>query len=68
MAIVLPDGLLQNVSNSHIRFWIRSQAKVLGVVSLPQEAFVPYGTGIEFDVLIYKNFLTNIVIYVTIIV
>jgi len=25
-----------------------------------------YNLGIEFDVLIYKNFLTNIVIYVTI--
>jgi len=47
MAIVLPDGLLQNITNSHIRFWIRSQAKVLGVVSIPQEAFVPYGTGIK---------------------
>lgn len=47
MAIVLPDGLLQNVSNSHIRFWIRSQAKVLSIVSIPQEAFVPYGTGIK---------------------
>lgn len=47
MAIVLPDGVLQNVSNEYVRFWIRSQAKVLGVVSIPQEAFVPYGTGIK---------------------
>ncbi len=46
MAIVLPDGLLQNITNNHIRYWIRSQAKVLGVVSIPQEAFIPYGTGI----------------------
>jgi len=55
MAIVLPDGLLQNVSNSHIRFWIRSQAKVLGVVSIPQEAFVPYGTGIKTSLLILQK-------------
>lgn len=47
MAIVLPDGLLQNVSNAHIRSWIRSQARILGGVSIPQEAFVPYGTGIK---------------------
>ncbi len=33
IAIVLPDGLLQNISNSHIRFWIRSQTKILGVLS-----------------------------------
>jgi len=55
MAIVLPDGLLQNVSNSHIRFWIRSQAKVLGVVSIPPEAFVPYGTGIKTSLLLLQK-------------
>ncbi len=55
MAIVLPDGLLQNVSNSHIRFWIRSQAKVLGVVSIPQEAFIPYGTGIKTSLLLLQK-------------
>lgn len=55
MAIVLPDGLLQNISNSHIRFWIRSQAKVLAVVSIPQEAFVPYGTGIKTSVLLLQK-------------
>ncbi len=55
MAIVLPEGLLQNVSNSHIRFWIRSQAKVLGVVSIPQEAFVPYGTGIKTSLLLLQK-------------
>jgi type I restriction enzyme M protein len=51
----LPDGLLQNISNSHIRFWIRSQAKVWGVVSIPQEAFVPYGTGIKTSLLLLQK-------------
>lgn len=60
MAIVLPDGLLQNVSNSHIRFWIRSQAKVLGVVSIPQEAFVPYGTGIKTSLLLLQKLPADI--------
>jgi type I restriction enzyme M protein len=55
IAIVLPDGLLQNVSNSHIRFWIRSQTKILGVVSIPQEAFVPYGTGIKTSLLLLQK-------------
>lgn len=55
MAIVLPDGLLQNISNSHIRFWMCSQAKVLGVVSIPQEAFVPYGTGIKTSLLLLQK-------------
>jgi len=55
MAIVLPDGLLQNISNSHIRYWIRSQTKVLGVVSIPQEAFIPYGTGIKTSLLLLQK-------------
>ncbi len=55
MAIVLPDGVLQNVSNEYVRFWIRSQAKVLGVVSIPQEAFVPYGTGIKTSLLLLRK-------------
>jgi type I restriction enzyme M protein len=55
MAIVLPDGILQNISNNHIRFWIRSHAKVLGVVSIPQEAFVPYGTGIKTSLLLLQK-------------
>ena len=56
MAIVLPDGILQNISSSHIRYWIRSQAKVLGVVSIPQEAFIPYGTGIKTSLLLLQKF------------
>lgn len=55
MAIVLPDGLLQNISNSHIRLWMRSQAQVLGVVSIPQEAFIPYGTGIKTSLLLLQK-------------
>lgn len=55
MAIVLPDGLLQNISSNHIRFWIRSCAKVLGVVSIPQEAFIPYGTGIKTSLLLLQK-------------
>jgi type I restriction enzyme M protein len=55
MAIVLPDGVLQNITNSHIRFWTRSQAKVLSVVSIPQEAFVPYGTGIKTSLLFLQK-------------
>ena len=55
LAIVLPEGLLQNISNSHIRYWIRSVAKVLGVVSIPQEAFVPYGTGIKTSLLLLQK-------------
>ena len=56
MAIVLPDGLLQNISNSSLRFWMRSRAKVLAVVSIPQEAFIPYGTGIKTSLLVLQKY------------
>jgi type I restriction enzyme M protein len=59
MAIVLPDGLLQNISNGHIRYWLRSQAKILGVISIPQEAFVPYGTGIKTSLLVIQKLPAN---------
>lgn len=59
MAIVLPDGLLQNISNSHIRFWIRSRAKVIAVASIPQEAFLPYGTGIKTSLVLLQKLPSN---------
>ena len=55
MAIVLPDGLLQNISNSHVRYWLREKAKILGIVSIPQEAFIPYGTGIKTSMLLLQK-------------
>ncbi len=55
MAIVLPDGILQNVSNSSVRHWIRVHAQVMAVVSIPQEAFVPYGTGIKTSLLLLQK-------------
>lgn len=55
MAIVLPDGLLQNISSGYVRQWLRTQASVLGVVSIPQEAFVPYGTGIKTSLLLVQK-------------
>jgi type I restriction enzyme M protein len=55
MAIVLPDGLLQNVSSAHVRYWLKTQAKVLAVISIPQEAFIPYGTGIKTSLLVLQK-------------
>lgn len=55
MAIVLPDGLLQNISTTHLRYWVRSQAAICAVISIPQEAFVPYGTGIKTSLLLLQK-------------
>ena len=55
MAIVLPDGILQNITNGPVRYWICQQAEVMGVVSIPQEAFIPYGTGVKTSVLFLQK-------------
>jgi len=59
MAIVLPDGLLQNISSVYVRYWLKTQAKIIAVISIPQEAFVPYGTGIKTSLLILQKLPVN---------
>lgn len=41
MAIVLPEGMFSNPSDLYIMSWAFSRARVLGVVSLPPETFLP---------------------------
>jgi len=55
MAILLPDGDLTNSSLGYIRQWIRDNARILAVVSLPQETFVPYGAGVKASVLFLQK-------------
>jgi type I restriction enzyme M protein len=55
MAVVIPDGILQNSTTEYLRYWLRSQARVLAVVSLPQVTFVPYGTGIKTSLLLAQK-------------
>ena len=57
MALVLPDGLLQNPSLGYVRHWIKSKASLIGVVSLPQETFVPFGTGVKTSLALFKKSL-----------
>lgn len=46
MAIVVPQGLLANSSASYIRSWLIQRCRVLGVIGLHQNAFLPY-TGVK---------------------
>lgn len=55
MAIVLPDGELTNPSYGYIRQFILNQARVLAVVSLPPEAFIPYGASTKASVLFLQK-------------
>ncbi|NVM03510.1 MAG: N-6 DNA methylase [Candidatus Helarchaeota archaeon] len=55
MAIVLPGGILENPSQKYIRKFIRNKAKVLAIIKLPQETFIPYGTGISASILFLQK-------------
>lgn len=59
MAIVLPDGILENTSQGYIRDFINSRAKLLAVIKLPPETFIPYGTGIKASVLFLQKLKKN---------
>lgn len=41
MGIVLPDGILGNVTDGHIRKFVLEKAKILAVVDMPPETFQP---------------------------
>ena len=41
MGIVLPDGILGNITDGYIRKFILDNAKILAVIDMPQETFQP---------------------------
>ncbi|RLC74785.1 MAG: hypothetical protein DRI61_16035, partial [Chloroflexi bacterium] len=55
MAIVLPDGILSNSSLEYVRQWVMDHARVLAVVSLPPETFIPFGSGPKASVLFLQK-------------
>lgn len=60
MAIVLPNGHFENPSLEYLRFYIKQRAKILAVVNLPQETFIPYGTGVKTSLLFLEKDSQNI--------
>jgi len=55
MGIVLPNGHFENPSLEYLRYYIKSKARILAVVNLPQETFVPFGTGIKASLLFLQK-------------
>ena len=55
LAIVLPNGDLENTSLSYVRAYLREKAKIVSVVKLPAETFIPFGTGVKTSVLFLKK-------------
>ena len=59
MGIVLPNGNFENPSLEYLREYIKLKSKILGIVNLPQETFIPYGTGVKTSLLFLEKDTPN---------
>jgi len=55
LGMVLPNGHLENSSLEYLRRYIKNKADILGVVLLPHETFIPYGTGVKASLLFLQK-------------
>ncbi|MBI3652190.1 MAG: N-6 DNA methylase [Acidobacteria bacterium] len=58
LGVVLPNGHFENSSLGYVRDFIKQKAKVLAVIRLPQEAFIPFGTGVKTSLLFLEKTTT----------
>lgn len=56
MAVVLPDGIVTNANAQYARTWVMSQAKIIGVISLPLETFAPFGTQTKTSIIFLEKY------------
>lgn len=54
MAIVLPDGIFGNESDSYVRNWILKNAKIIAIIDVPLETFLPH-TGTKTSILVLQK-------------
>lgn len=59
MAIVLPNGNFENPSLEYLRYYIKLRAKIIAIVNLPQETFIPFGTGVKTSLLFLEKDTPN---------
>ena len=62
MGVIIPDGILGNKSSGLIRKWILSKGKILAVISLPAETFMPY-TSVKTSALIFEKTISVLTDY-----
>ena len=55
MAIILPNGNLENSTLKYLRFFVGYSCDIMAIVKLPQDAFVHSGTGIKTSILFLKK-------------
>jgi type I restriction enzyme M protein len=56
MAIVLPEGVLNNSNLQNVRDFVEQHAKILLIVSIPQDVFVASGATVKPSLLFFKKF------------
>jgi len=55
VAIVVIDGVLNNVSTKYVRDFIRGHARILGIISLNKETFGGYGARAKTSILLLER-------------
>lgn len=56
MGIVLPEGVLNNSNLQKVRDFVESKAKILLIVSIPQDVFMASGATVKPSLLFFKKF------------
>ena len=56
MGIVLPEGVLNNTNLQKVRDFVESKAKILLVVSIPQDVFIASGATVKPSLLFFRKF------------
>lgn len=59
MGIVLPEGVLNNTNLQKVRDFVESKAKILLIVSIPQDVFMAAGATVKPSLLFFKKFSEN---------
>ena len=55
MAIVLPDGILNNKSLQYVRDYIMGTCQIVAIISLPEMTFRHYGAGVKASLLFVRK-------------
>lgn len=56
MGIVLPEGILNNTNLQKVRDFVESKAKIIFIVSIPQDVFMASGATVKPSLLFFKKF------------
>lgn len=54
-ALVLPEGIFNNSSNSKVRKFVEERAQILSIISIPADVFLSSGANIKPSILIIKK-------------